>query len=179
MLDTEVHAMDSVENECDLVFLDSCASKNLFIVIDETDLESFKIIEGSIQLTKKGSQLKSLGLGKKGDWSNITVSHEAIKNILSGGKLRDHGYGLSLLKKPAIVNLETGEPVVQCIYKLSNGMPCCALTDVFNLPDLSGMNNVNFCTVMHTESHTPIGALGLLHKRTFHTSKSKLVEGYK
>ena len=181
MLDMELHALDSAVDERDIVYLDSCASKNLFIVLDETDLESFKIIEGSIQLTKKGSQLRSLGVGKKGDWSNITVSHDAIKNIVSAGKLREHGYGLSLLKEPALVNLETGETAIKCSYKLSNGMPCCALSDVYNLPDLSGMNNLicNYCTVMHTETQTPIGALGLLHKRTFHTSKGKLVEGYK
>lgn len=76
MLDTELHAMDSVVDDSALVFLDSCASKQLFIVTDETNLENFRIIEGAIQLTKKGSQLKSLGVGKKGDWTNITVSHE-------------------------------------------------------------------------------------------------------
>jgi hypothetical protein len=142
MIDTELHALDSVSVDAELAFIDSCASENLFIVIDESNLENFRIVGGSIQLTKKGSELQSDGVGSKGDWSNITVSHDSIKNIVSAGKLRKHGYGLSLMKKPSIVNLETKETMIACDYKLTNGMPCCSLFDLFNLPDLSNMSEL-------------------------------------
>jgi hypothetical protein len=80
-----------------------------------------------------------------------------------------------LLKEPALVNLETREPAIACNYKLTNGMPCCALFDLFKLPDLSGMNEINCAVVMNTEN-VQVGLLDLLHVRTCHTSKGKLVE---
>jgi hypothetical protein len=85
MIDTKLHSLDSVSVDAELVFLDSCASDNLFSVIDDSNLENFRIVGGSIQLTKKRSQLQSDGVGDKRDWTNITVSHDSIKNIVSAG----------------------------------------------------------------------------------------------
>jgi hypothetical protein len=47
----------------DLVFLDSCASKRLFIVQDQSRLETFDHVIGSINLTKKYSSVVTQGVG--------------------------------------------------------------------------------------------------------------------
>ena len=82
------------------VFLDSCASKRLFIVKDQSVLESFVYSGGSIQTTRAGVKLSCLGSDKFKDWKEIRVCHDAVKNICSAGMLREMGYGLQLLRVP-------------------------------------------------------------------------------
>ena len=55
------------EYDC-CVFLDRCASKRLFIVQDQSVLESFVYSGGSIQTTRAGVQLPCLESGKFKDW---------------------------------------------------------------------------------------------------------------
>ena len=169
-------------NTDDLVFLDSCASSRLFIIKDQMWLENFEHQIGSIQLTKKGSTVLTQGVGKFGDWGEIRVCHEAVKNICSGGILRSMGYGLSLLRLPKIVRLLDGKEVLTGQYS-ANGMPYIDMSEVLNLPDLQKDAND---TVMLTEEEQVLlsdqleeDKLELLHKRTGHVSKTKLLEAYR
>ena len=103
------------------VFLDSCASKRLFIVKDQSVLESFVYCGGSIQTTRAGVQLSCLGSGKFKDWKEIRVCHDAVKNICSAGMLREMGYGLQLLRVPRVVRLVDSIEVLTASYS-DNGM---------------------------------------------------------
>ena len=87
------------------IYLDSCASKRLFILCDQSCLESFVYSGGSIQTIRAGVQLNCLGTGKFRDWLDIRVCNDAVKNICSAGLLRDMGYGLQLLHVPGLWKL--------------------------------------------------------------------------
>ena len=47
----------NMEKDDEYVYLDSCASKHLFILSDQSCLESFVYSGGSIQTTRAGVQL--------------------------------------------------------------------------------------------------------------------------
>lgn len=129
----EVHLTE----EDGLVFLDSCASKKLFIVRDQSCLEKFTHDISSVQTTKTGSTLETQGTGSFKDWSEVRVCNDAIKNIIGAGYLRSMGYGLSLLRVPRIVNLDSGEEVVIDVEYAANGMPFASLQNLLHLPDIS------------------------------------------
>ena len=118
------------------VYLDSCASKHLFILRDQSFLESFVYSGGSIQTTRADAVLSCLGSGKCGDWLDIRVCNDAVKNICSAGLLRDMGYGLQLLRVPRVVRLIDGEEVLTAKYSES-GMPYVGLSDLLHLPNIS------------------------------------------
>ena len=158
------------------VYLDSCASKRLFIVKDKIALESFTPEFGAIQLTRKGSQLETQGTGTFGEWRDIRVSEEAVKNIVSGGMLRSMGYGLQLLRKPKIVELDSGNEVLTGEYDEHGGMPYVDLMEVLNLPNVSMCNQME---EVNLSDNTGQDALDRLHERTGHVSKSKLIEAHR
>ena len=87
------------------VYLDSYASKRLFILRDQLCWESFVYSGRSIQTTRAGVQLNYLGTGKFRDWLDIRVCNDAVKNICSAGLLRDMGYGIQQLNIPRVVRL--------------------------------------------------------------------------
>ena len=83
--------------------------KRLFILRDQSFLESFVYSGGSIQTIRADALLSCLGSGKYGDWLDIRVCNDAVKNIYSAGLQRDMGYGLQLLRVPRVVRLIDGE----------------------------------------------------------------------
>ena len=104
------------------VYLDSCATKRLFILRDQSCLESFVYSGGSIQTTRAGVQLNCLGTGKFKDWLYIRVCNDAVKNICSAGLLRDTEYGLQLLHVPRVIRLCDHEEVITATYSDSGGL---------------------------------------------------------
>ena len=93
MLTSRCFSEDEVcmAEEEEYVFLDSCASNKLFIIRDQSCLESFVYSGGVVQTTRAGVQLTCQGSGKYKDWPDIRVSNDAIKNICSAGLLREMG----------------------------------------------------------------------------------------
>ena len=67
---------------------------------------------GSFQTTGADAHLSCLGSGKYGDWLDIRVCNNVVKNICSAGLLRDKGYGLQLLRVPRVVRVIDGEEVL-------------------------------------------------------------------
>ena len=55
---------------------------------DQSFLESFVYSVDSIQTTRTDAHLSCLGSGKYGDWLDIRVCNDAVKNICSAGLLR-------------------------------------------------------------------------------------------
>ena len=123
------------------VFFYSCASKRLFIVKDQSALESFVYSGGSIQTTQVGVQLSCSGPGKFKDWKEIRVCHDAVKNICSAGVLREMGYGLQLLRVPRVVRLVDGMEVLTASYS-ENGMPFVGLVELLNLANINNGDTV-------------------------------------
>ena len=143
----ETHMIDScscnndkdevnVAEDDDYVYLDSCASKRLFILRNQSFVESFVYSGGSIQATRADALLSCLGSRKYGDWLDIRVCNDAVKNICSAGLLRDMGYGLQLLRVPRVVRLIDGKEVLTAKY-LESGMPYIGLSDLLHLPNIS------------------------------------------
>ena len=119
----------NIAEDDEYVYLDSCASKRLLILRDQSRLESFVYSGGSIQTTRAGVHLNCLGTGKIRDWLDIRVCNDAIKNNCLAGLLRDIGYGLQLLHVPRVVRLCDHKEVIvvcrkwgclgYCIYRIS------------------------------------------------------------
>ena len=82
-----------LSEEEEYVLLDSCASSKLFIIRDQSCLESFVYSGGAIQTKRAGVQLACQGSGKYKDWVDIRVCNEAVRYICSAGLLRKMGYG--------------------------------------------------------------------------------------
>ena len=170
----EVNVADEVLHTSeDIVFLDSCASKQLFIIKNSDILQTFVADEGAIQTTKAGSSLRYTGSGNYGDWTKLKVCPDSVKNICSGGMLRTLGYGLQLLETPKIVRLDNAEVVLEARYS-DNGMPFVDLKDLLELPDLTSL-----AAEVHLSDKTNEDPLELLHKRCGHVSKRKLLEAFK
>jgi hypothetical protein len=168
-----------MSEENDVVFLDSCASKRLFIVRDQSFLQNFVYSAGSIQTTRADAQLASLGTGSYGDWKDIRVCNGAVKNICSGGILRDMGYGLSLLRVPRVVRLLDEEAVLIASYA-ENGMPYVSLVDLLDLPNLNVSDNTGESSEeVHFSDNMDADPVDLLHDRCGHFSKVKLLEAHR
>ena len=165
----------------DPCYLDSCASKRLFLVRDQSVLETFSHQLGVINLTKKNSQLTTQGEGVFKDWKHVRVCHDAVKDICSAGILRDMGYGLSLLRLPKIVSLVDNKEVLVGQYA-ENGMPYVPLQELLHLPNL---NIAMLDSACFTEDSVMLSdkfeddKLELLHLRTGHVAKSKLLEAFR
>ena len=170
----EVH----LANLADLVYLDSCASKRLFLVQDQSQLEKFHYQPGEINLTKKNSSVATQGVGSFQDWAEITVCNDAVKNICSGGILRAMGYGLLLLDAPEIVKLSDSTQVVLSGHYAENGMPFVELADVLNLPNLLRESGPPSAEALLSDVFED-DKLELLHLRTGHVSKHKLLEAFR
>jgi hypothetical protein len=177
-LETAFHT-DAFDN---MIFLDSCASKKLFLLKDQSFLDRFVHSTGYIQTTKSGTagQLETQGTGSTGAWTDITVCNDAVKNLVGAGYLRKMGYGLLLLHVPKIVRLSDREVVVLVCEYSDNGMPFVSLRDLLLLPDISdsygGSNSgemVMFSDQMNQD------AFDLLHRRAAHVSESVLIEAFK
>ena len=125
----------SLSEENEVVFLDSCASKSIFIVKDANVMERVEPIRSSIQTTRADVQLECVGEGTFQHWTDVRVCPGSVKNIVSGGLLRAKGYGLMLLLEPQIVRLSDQSVVLPAKYA-QNGMPYVLLWDLLNLPDL-------------------------------------------
>ena len=156
--------------------LDSCAFSKLFIIRDQSCLESFVYSGGAIQTTRAGVQLACQGSGKYRDWVDIRMCNESVKNICSAGLLREMGYGLQLMRVPRIVRLCDGQKLIRATYS-ENGMPYLTLVDVLNLPNLN--NEGVALEEVHLSDSMNFDPLDLLHERCGHYSKSKLLEGFK
>jgi len=178
--DDEVNFVDPAE---EIIYLDSCASSKLFIVRDQSFLETFTYVEGSIQRTKKDSLLETQGVGEFGDWKAIKVSHDAVKNIISAGILREKGYGLTLLRIPRVVELDTGKQVLVGLYNSTSGMPYVNLHDILHLPNWTVHDDLHFVSRRSDEVNflddMGVDRIDQLHFRTGHVSKPKLLEGYR
>jgi hypothetical protein len=168
----EIHAME----EADRVYLDSCASRRLFLLRDQSNLENFTHMTGFINLTKEDAKVQTQGTGSYKDWQDIRVCHEAVKDICSAGMLRAMGYGLTLLRVPKVVTLLDNKEVLVGQYA-ENGMPYVSLLDLLHLPDLSKCNHLPDEVLLSDDySDDP---LEMLHLRAGHVSKSKLLEAFR
>ena len=161
----------------DLVFLDSCASKRLFIVQDQSRLETFDHVIGAINLTKKHSSVATQGVGTYQEWTDITVCNDAVKNICSGGILRSMGYGLQLLEVPEVVRLSDREPILRGEYA-ENGIPFVELTELLHLPNLTKETGAQDGQVMLSDNFEE-DKLHLIHVRAGHAAKTKLLEAFR
>ena len=85
-----------VAKDDEYVYVDSCASNRLYILRDQSFLESFVYSGGLIQTTRANAHLSCLGPGKYPDLSGIRVCNDAVQNICSAGLLSDMGNGLQL-----------------------------------------------------------------------------------
>jgi hypothetical protein len=161
-----------ISEEDEVVFLDSCASKRLFILKDQSYLENFVYSAGSIQTTRADSKLESIGVGSYKDWKEIRVCNGAVKNICSGGILRDMGYGLSLLRVPRIVRLVDEKEVLVAQYA-ENGMPYVSLLDLLELPNLtmSQLHDSGDAAFL-SDNITDTDPVVLLHQRSGHVCES-------
>ena len=162
-----------------LVFLDSCAGEKLCLLKNQSCLEDFTHATGKIQTTKSGTEglLETQGMGSYGDWKDITICNNAIKNLVGGGYLRAMGYGLSLLHVPKIVRLSDGEVVLVAEYAPGNGMPYVPIRDLLELPNI-GYSAV-MCTEVMLSDNVGINPLELIHMRTAHCAEGILIEGFK
>ena len=186
--DDEVNMMEEDNNsaeevlmsaEDDVVFLDSCASKKLFIIRDQSSLETFVYQATSIQTTRVGVQLECLGSGSFKDWKAVNVCPQAVKNICSAGILREMGYGLTLLRVPRIVRLHDEQEVLTATYA-DNGMPYVSLFDLLHLPDLTLTDALpGDAGEVHLSDDMRTDPVELLHERCGHFSKIKLIEAHK
>ena len=61
------------------VYLNRCASERLFILRDQSCLESFVYSEGPFQTTRAGVQLYCLWAGKFRDWLDLCICNDAVK----------------------------------------------------------------------------------------------------
>jgi hypothetical protein len=158
-----------MSEENDVVFLDSCASKRLFIVRDQSFLQNFVYSAGSIQTTRTDAQLASLGTGSYGDWKDIRVCNGAVENICSGEILSDMGYGLSLLRVPRVVRL-----LVLIASYAENGMPFVSLVDLLDLPNLTVSDKTGESSEeVHLSDNMDADPVDLLHDRCGHFSNWK------
>ena len=105
-----------VSEEEEYVFLNRCASSKLFIICNQSSLESFVYSGGAIQTSRGGVQLACQGSRTHKDWVDMRVCNEAVKNICSAGLLREMGYGLQLMRVPRIVRLCDGQEVIRAAY---------------------------------------------------------------
>ena len=158
------------------VYLDSFSSTRLFILRDQSFLESFVYSGGSIQTTRSDALLSCLGSGKYGDWLDIRVCNDAVKNICSAGLLRDMGCSLQPLHVPRVVRLIDGEEVLTTKYSESV-MPYVGLSDLLHLPYISRVCG-DICDEVHLSDSLHSDPLEMLHLRCGHVSKSKLLEGH-
>ena len=165
----------SLSEENEVVFLDSCASKSIFIVKDANVMERVEPIRSSIQTTRADVQLECVGEGTFQHWTDVRVCPGSVKNIVSGGLLRAKGYGLMLLLEPQIVRLSDQSVVLPAKYA-QNGMPYVLLWDLLNLPDLL-MEESSEQVLLSDKIE--IDPLELLHMRCGHVSKSKLLEAFR
>jgi hypothetical protein len=178
--ENEVLFTDAYEGK---VFLDSCASRKLFLVQDQSCVETFEPRVGNIQTTRSGPSgvLSTQGVGASGHWNNITICNNAIKNLVGGGYLRTMGYGLTLLQVPRIVKLCDGAVVLVAEYS-QNGMPFVDLMDLFALPNIGGSQSGvggHACGSVLLSDNMDRDPIELLHERTAHCSKSVLIQAYK
>jgi hypothetical protein len=132
----------------------------------------------SIQTTKAGASLATQGTGSFKGWKEVRVCNDAIKNIIGAGYLRSMGYGLSLLRVPRIVELDTGEETAIDVEYASNGMPFASLQDLLHLPNISQRHEEGESEVLFSDNMGE-DEVELLHRRTGHYSRSVLLEGYR
>ena len=132
---------------------------------------------GSIQTTRADALLSCLGSGKYGDWLDIRVCNDAVKNICSAELLRDMRYGLQLLRVPRVIRLIDGEEVLTAKYSES-GMPYVWLSDLLHLPNIGRVCG-DICDEVHLSDSMHSDPLEMLHLRCGHVSKSKLLEGHR
>jgi len=170
--DVEETCLTGVEEE--VVFLDSCASKALFILKDQSCLETFQHRIDHVKTTKAGETVETQGEGSYGDFTGVRVCNGAIKNLIGAGYLRRMGYGLLLLSVPKIVVLASLEVVIVAEYH-ENGMPFVLLSDLLDLPDISTDEGVE-AMFSDDMGEDPVE---LLHRRAVHVSRSVLVEAYR
>jgi hypothetical protein len=168
-------------SEDESVFLDSCASKTLFLIRDQSILESFRHELRTIQTTKTDVQMRSQGIGKFQDFTDIIVCNEIVKNICSAGYLRKMGYGLKLLRVPRIVKLDAAETPVMTATYAANGMPYVSLMKLLLLPKVTDEDrDVSDEDVeVHLSDKPVTDPFTLLHSRCGHVSKSVLIQGYR
>jgi hypothetical protein len=173
VLDLESCLSDDVSEE--VVFLDSCATKTLFILRDQSWLEFFTHEVGHIKTTKAGETVTTQGVGNFRDFKGVRVCNDAVKNLIGAGYLRQMGYGLMLLSVPKIVRLDNMEVVLVAEYH-ENGMPYVELVDLLDLPNIiseQGGEEVLLTDDMGEDQ------LDLLHRRAAHFSRSVVIEAYR
>jgi hypothetical protein len=155
------------------MFVDTCASTRLLIVIDANELDHVEVVRSSINLTRAGASMNTEGVGRKNAWDNISVCPDSVKNICSLDRLKEAGYGLKLLEENWIVNRKTEEKILLCTTL--NGMPYVDLYDFFNLPDLTQSSVPS----VHLSDNVGLDPLDLLHARTGCVSQPKLLEAHR
>ena len=111
-------------------------------------------------------------------WSDIKVCPDSIKNICSGGVLRDMGYELFLMRIPRVVYLYDGAEVLIVIYS-ENGIPYVDLHELLNLTNMNQDSEVNQLDDMMISDDMQVNRLELLHQRCGHVSKCKLLEAHR
>ena len=122
--------------------------------------------------------MHTLGTGCFGAWKDIVICNDACKNLVSGGTLRQMGYGLLLTRVPTIASLSDNEIVIVGSF-LESGLPYCSLMDVLHLPDMTSETEDQQPEEVHLSDRTDDDPLDLLHQGCGHVSKDKLLTAYK
>ena len=115
------------ESEEKIIFIDSAASNELFIVIDGECLQAIRKRKGSIGLTERGQSMESTRKGDTGDWKEITVCARSRRNICSVKRPQSMGYGFEAMRETNIVKLSDREIVLKC--GIAQGIPYVKLDE--------------------------------------------------
>ena len=167
----------SLSEENEVVFLDSCASKRIFIVRDANVMERVEYTPSSIQTTRSDAKLDCVGEGTFQHWTDVRICPTSVKNIVSAGLLRAKGYGLDLFLNPSIARLSDKQEVLPAKYA-ANGMPYVKLWDLLMLPNLM-VEDAPVGGEVYLSDKIDVDPMEILHQRCGHFSKVKLLEAYR
>lgn len=147
------------------VYIDTCASADVFIVKSKKLLTPVTPSIKKINLTEAGKSMGETHIGTRGNVYNISACPSSRKNIISLMRLRDMGYGVSFMRGPPIlVDLDTEEVMLHS--SIDNGMLWVPIDALFDLPTKSGTAEISVLTEPEV----------LLHKRLARTSIRKCIE---
>ena len=142
MLD-EVFWMQSDVNDDKHIYLDSCASRKLFLLPNRNMLESVTEVSEALGTASKDGSLPVRGIGRVGS-EEAKWCPDLRKSIISLGRLHSWNLSADLPKSemPIIYDDSSGmkETVLSGEYK--NGMPCFKLAAVLNLARMQDKSTV-------------------------------------
>jgi len=133
--------IETIDNGSDLVWLDSCATRTLFIVFSKSILTDVRKCRRVIGTAHNKGELIVTGEGTIGS-EVVEYCPDLRRSILSLGRI--HKWGLTAVLppngEPVLLN-EENEVVLQGKYQLS--MPCFILSDLKELIINLNMSNIS------------------------------------